>query len=112
MSGKPNNLARFWQELKRRKVVRVIIVYIAAGFAIIEFVDIVTEPLNLPEWALTLVIVLVAIGFPMAVILAWAYDITPSGIEKTESVDTLKKLRNNKSFDYKAPLQELSLIHI
>ena len=105
-----NKLTQFWQELKRRKVIRVIIVYAAAGFAIIEFVDIVTEPLNLPEWALTLVIVLVTIGFPLAVILAWAYDITPSGIEKTEPADTFKKLRNDKSFDYKTPLQEKSII--
>ena len=97
-----NNPLNFWQELKRRKVIRVVIAYVVVGFAIIEFVDIVTEPLNLPEWALTLIIVLVAIGLPVAIILAWAYDITPSGIKKTESDD-----KSLKSPDH---LQEKSII--
>jgi TolB-like protein/Tfp pilus assembly protein PilF len=96
MPANPNKLSQFWQELKRRKVIRVVIVYAAAGFAVIEFVDIVTEPLNLPEWALTLVIILVAIGFPLAIILAWAYDITPSGIEKTKSLDAFKEQDKNR----------------
>ena len=96
MPANPNKLSQFWQELKRRKVIRVVIVYAAAGFAVIEFVDIVTEPLNLPEWALTLVIILVAIGFPLAIVLAWAYDITPSGIEKTKSLDAFKEQDKNR----------------
>jgi non-specific serine/threonine protein kinase len=81
-----NNPSNFWHELKRRKVIRVIIAYVVVGFAIIEFVDIVTEPLGLPEWALTLVIVLVAVGFPIAIIFAWIFDITTKGIKKTEPV--------------------------
>jgi len=86
MPEQSNNPFNFWQELKRRKVIRVIIVYVAAGFAIIEFVDIVTDPLNLPEWALALVIILVAIGFPIAVIFAWIFDVSSKGIKKTGPV--------------------------
>lgn len=63
-----NHPFQFWQVLKRRKIIRIVIAYIAAGVAVIEFVDLVTEPLNLPEWLLTLVIVLVAVGFPIAVL--------------------------------------------
>jgi adenylate cyclase len=94
-----NNLSQFWQELKRRKVIRVVIVYAAAGFAVIEFVDIVTEPLNLPEWALTLVIILVAIGFPFAIIFAWIFDITAKGIKKTEPAKLTKEKEESSTHD-------------
>ncbi|MCK4346156.1 MAG: hypothetical protein KAX05_12805 [Bacteroidales bacterium] len=110
MVQNPNKLSQLWSELKRRKVIRVIIVYAAAGFAIIEFVDIVTEPLKLPEWALALVIVLVAIGFPLSVILAWAYDITPSGIEKTEPIESVTERKKVLSTIDKPVTQEKSII--
>jgi len=80
-----NKLSQFWQELKRRKVVRVITVYAAAAFVILELVSIIVEPLKLPEWFLPMVIVLLCIGFIIAIILSWIYDIKPEGgIVKTE----------------------------
>jgi len=72
-------LTRFFQELKRRKVVRVITVYAAAAFVILELMSIVVEPLQLPEWTLSMVIVLLVIGFVIAVILSWIYDVRPEG---------------------------------
>ncbi len=86
MPGKPGNFEQFWQELKRRKVIRVITVYAAASFVILELVSIITEPLKLPDWTLALVIVLLCIVFVIAIILSWIYDITPEGIEKTKPV--------------------------
>ena len=81
----PNKLSRFWQELKRRKVIHVITVYAGAAFVIIELVSNITEPLTLPEWTPTLVIILLAIGFPIVIIVSWIYDIHPDeGIVKTE----------------------------
>ena len=91
MPGKSGNLGQFWQELKRRKVVRVITVYAAASFVILELVSIITEPLQLPDWTLAMVIVLLCIGFVIAVILSWVYDITPEGIEKTKPVKEVSK---------------------
>ncbi|MCK4751750.1 MAG: hypothetical protein KAT15_32060, partial [Bacteroidales bacterium] len=91
MPGHPNKLSQFWQELTRRKVVRVITVYAAAAFVILELVSIIADPLKLPEWTLPLVIVLLCIGFIIAVILSWVYDITPEGIEKTEPAQREKK---------------------
>ena len=79
-----NNLSQFWHELKRRKVVRVITVYAAAAFVILELVSIIVEPLKLPEWFLPMVIVLLCIGFIIAIILSWIFDVTPEGIEKTK----------------------------
>jgi len=91
MPGNPNKLPQFWQELKRRKVVRVITVYSAAAFVILELVSIIGEPLKLPEWTLAMVIVLLCIGFIIAVILSWIYDITPEGIEKTRSAQKISE---------------------
>jgi len=82
----------FFQELKRRKVVRVISVYAAAAFVTLELLSIVIEPLRLPDWTLSLVIVLLSIGFIIAVVLSWIYDVNPEGgWEKTKSIDTEKK---------------------
>lgn len=81
----PFGLSQFFQELKRRKVVRVITVYAAAAFVILELMSIVVEPLQLPGWTLSMVIVLLVIGFIIAVILSWIYDVRPEGgWEKTE----------------------------
>ena len=84
MPGNPNKLVRFWQELKRRRVFNVIVVYATAAFIIIELVSNVFEPLLLPEWTPTLVIVILAIMFPIALIFSWIFDVTFQGIKKTE----------------------------
>ena len=83
MSKNPNSL---WHELKRRKVLRVITVYAAAAFVILEAVDIVLPRIGLPDWTVTVVIILLAFGFIVAAALAWVFDITPMGIKKTQPV--------------------------
>ena len=94
----PNKISRFWQELKRRNVVRVITVYAGAAFVIIELINNITEPLRLPEWTPTLVIVLLAIGFPVVIIFSWIYDIhQEGGIVKTESANKVKSEQIPKS---------------
>jgi TolB-like protein/Tfp pilus assembly protein PilF len=94
----PNKLSRFWQELKRRNVVRVFTVYAGAAFVIIELVNNITEPLRLPEWTPTLVIVLLAIGFPIVIIFSWIYDIHPEGgMVKTEPAEKVKSEEIPKS---------------
>ena len=85
MATNPNKLSQVWQELKRRNVVRVTTVYAGAAFVIIELINNITEPLHLPEWTPTLVIVLLAIGFPVVIIFSWIYDVHPEGgMVKTE----------------------------
>ena len=94
----PNKLSQFWQELKRRNVVRVITVYAGAAFVIIELINNITEPLRLPEWTPTFVIVLLALGFPIAIIFSWIYDIHPKeGVVKTEAADKIKVEDSPKS---------------
>lgn len=75
-----------WQELKRRNVVRVGIGYAIVAWLLVQIIVSVEEPLNLPAWTDTLVIVLLAIGFFVALILAWAYELTPQGVKRTKLV--------------------------
>jgi len=78
---------KFWQELKRRKVIHVVVVYASSSYVLMELTSIVTEPLRLPDWTLTLVILILAIGFPIAIVFSWIYDVTRKGIQKTLPVD-------------------------
>ena len=91
MPSSPNKLSQFWQELKRRNVVRVVTVYTAASLAILELVSNISDPFGLPDWTLKLVFIILIIGLIIAVILAWIYDIHPEdGMVKTEPVDKIK----------------------
>ena len=88
MPRKKNKISRFWKELRRRNVVRVLMVYAGAAFVIIELINNITEPLHLPVWTPTLVIVLLAIGFPLVIIFSWVYDVHPQeGMVKTKPAD-------------------------
>lgn len=70
----------FWRELKRRNVFRVGAVYLAVAWLIAQIVAVVDEPLGLPGWFDTAVILLLAAGFPVALVLAWALELTPEGL--------------------------------
>jgi len=90
MTNNPNQISRFWQELKRRRVIHVITVYASAAFVIIELAGNLTEPLNLPASLSSILIIVLAIGFPLAIILSWLYDLTGEGIRKTEPIDEVQ----------------------
>jgi TolB-like protein/Tfp pilus assembly protein PilF len=75
----------FFEEVKRRKVYRVAAAYIIAAGAIIQLASAAFPAWELPNWALRLVIVSLLIGFPVALILAWAFDATPQGVRATPS---------------------------
>jgi len=68
-------------EIRRRKVFQVAAVYAVVSWLVIQVVDVIGEPLSLPGWLPTVVIVLLGVGFPIAIVLAWAFDITPSGVK-------------------------------
>lgn len=73
----------FFREIRRRKVAQVAAVYLVVAWLIAQVIDVINDPLNLPPWFATAVLVLLAIGFPIAIILAWAFDITPDGVTRT-----------------------------
>ena len=76
-----------WTELKRRRVVRVVVFYAVAGWVVIEVISTISPNLNLPDWTVKLVTILVVLGFIIAIMLAWAFDIGPGGIHRTASTD-------------------------
>src|SRR5437773_9815821 len=78
-------MSGFFEEVKRRKVYRVAAAYVIAGGGIIQLASAAFPAWELPSWALRLVIMLLLIGFPIALILAWAFDVTPQGIRATAS---------------------------
>lgn len=96
MATQPDKPTSFWQELKRRRVIRIIPVFAASAFVILELVDIIAEPLGLPAWTLNMVLVLLVIGFIISIILSWVYDFTPEGIQKTRPASGVKSAKKEK----------------
>jgi len=80
------NPRSFFAELKRRNVYKVAVAYGIVAWLLIQVSDTVFPRLNLPDRAVTLVIVLLILGFPVALVLAWAFELTPEGIKRTEDV--------------------------
>jgi len=91
MPQKTNNPFRFWYELKRRRVIRTTLIYLASAFAILEAADIILPRLGFPEWILSLIIYLLGFGLIVIIILSWIYDLTPEGIKITEPLDDDKE---------------------
>jgi TolB-like protein/Tfp pilus assembly protein PilF len=88
MSVFTRKLSRFWAELKRRRVIHVITVYAGIAYVASEVISNISEPLQMPEWVPTLVIVMLILAFPFVVALSWIYDLTAKGIRKTEPLET------------------------
>jgi TolB-like protein len=87
MSDKPS----FFAELKRRNVYKVAVAYAVVGWLLVQIATQVFPFLEIPNWVVRLVIALVALGFPIALLIAWAFELTPEGIKRTESADAAKQ---------------------
>lgn len=83
------------RELKRRNVFRVAIAYAIVGWLLVQTSATIEPVLLLPEWFTRVVTVLVALGFPIALILSWAFEMTPEGLKKTEEVDSSESITAN-----------------
>src|SRR5438105_7105028 len=77
----------FVDELKRRNVYKVAVAYAVVGWLVIQVSSTVLPTFHAPEWVVQTLIVLVAVGFPIALVIAWAFELTPEGIKRTEDVD-------------------------
>src|SRR3954453_15296467 len=88
-------MSSFFEEVQRRKVYRVAVAYVVAAGFIIQIGSAVFPAWDLPNWTFRLVVVLLLIGFPIALILAWAYDITPEGIKVTPQRPATTHRRRN-----------------
>jgi hypothetical protein len=85
------NPKNFFAELKRRNVYKVAIAYAVVAWLLMQIATEVFPFLEIPNWAIRLVIMLIVIGFPIALVIAWAFELTPEGIMRTEVADELPK---------------------
>ena len=77
----------FLEELKRRNVVRVGVVYLITAWLLAQVADLLLENFNAPDWVIQAILVVLIIGFPLAVVFAWAFELTPEGLKKEKDVD-------------------------
>ena len=92
MSDRPS----FFAELKRRNVYKVAVAYIVAGWALSQGIAQVLPVFDVPNWTIRLIVVLIIIGLPIALVLAWAFEITPEGIKRTEMADRMPAAAQRK----------------
>jgi len=85
-------------ELNRRKVLRTLGAYAVAVFVVLQLMDAAVEPLRLPDWLPTLVVIILILGFPLVFILAWHFDITTEGVKKTQTAGLLTRTQNTLLF--------------
>src|SRR5262249_18444024 len=90
------SINNFFVELKRRNVYKVAVAYAIVGWLLIQVATQVFPFLEIPNWVVRLVIALVAIGFPIALIIAWAFELTPEGIKRTEVADEMPAAKERK----------------
>jgi len=86
----------FFAELKRRNVYKVAVAYAVVGWLIAQIATQIFPFLEIPNWIVRLVIVLIAIGFPIALVIAWAFEATPEGIKRTEVADAMPVVAGQK----------------
>src|SRR5947199_1050713 len=77
----------FFGELKRRNVYKVAVAYLVAGWALAQGIAQVFPVFDIPNWAVRLIVLGIVIGFPIALVVAWAFELTPEGLRRTEDVD-------------------------
>src|SRR3954463_1865295 len=82
----------FFSELKRRNVYKVGVAYAVVGWLVIQVCATIVPALHLPEGVTTAVVILALVGFPVALVIAWAFEMTPEGLKRTEDVSPGEKL--------------------
>jgi TolB-like protein/Tfp pilus assembly protein PilF len=86
----------FFSELKRRNVYKVAVAYIVAGWALSQGIAQVFPVFDIPNWAIRLIVLLIILGLPIAMILAWMFELTPEGVKRTETADAMPGVARRK----------------
>ena len=82
------NLKSFFAELKRRNVYKVAVAYTVVGWLLIQVATQVFPFFEIPNWAVRLIVLAIVLGFPIALVMAWAFELTPEGVVRTEAGET------------------------
>jgi len=95
-------MASLYEELKRRNVIRVVVLYIVVGWLLMQVADVLFPAMELPNWTIRLVFAMLAIGFPAAIIFSWAFEITPEGVKREKDIDRSKSVARftGRKLDY------------
>ena len=91
MSEKHSFIAGTLAELTRRKVLRSVGAYAVTVFVLLQLMDAAVDPLRLPAWLPTLIVIVLILGFPLVFLLAWQFDITPKGLRKASNSGVLTR---------------------
>jgi TolB-like protein/thioredoxin-like negative regulator of GroEL len=91
-----NEKLSFFSELKRRNVYKVAVAYAVVGWLIVQVTSTVLPTFHAPEWIVQTLVVIVAIGFPIALVIAWAFEATPAGIKRTAEADAVPAVSGHK----------------
>ena len=86
----------FFAELKRRNVYKVAVAYIVAGWALSQGIAQVFPVFDIPNWAIRMIVLLIVLGFPVAIVFAWMFEITPEGVKRTEVADAMPSATRGK----------------
>src|SRR5437870_7703619 len=90
------NPRSFFAELKRRNVYKVAVAYIVAGWALSQGIAQVFPVFDIPNWIIRLIVLLIILGLPIALVLAWTFELTPQGIKRTETADAMPETARQK----------------
>src|SRR3984893_8292563 len=90
------NQRNFFAELKRRNVYKVAVAYIVAGWALSQGIAQVFPVFDVPNWVIRSIVVLIILGLPVALVLAWMFELTPQGIKRTETADAMPAATRQK----------------
>src|SRR5256884_4413240 len=94
------NSRNFFAELKRRNVYKVAVAYAIVGWLIVQVATQVFPFFEIPNWAIRLVVLLIVIGFPVALVIAWAFESSPKGIDRTMVADALNRHSRGRAWIY------------
>jgi len=92
------NPGSFFAELKRRNVYKVAVAYIVAGWALSQGIAQVFPVFDVPNWLIRLIVLLIIIGLPIALVLAWTFELTPEGIKRTATADAMPDVTRKKKY--------------
>src|SRR6476661_4070749 len=104
------NLGNFFSELKRRNVYKVAVAYGVVGWLIVQVATSVLPTFHAPDWVAQTLIVLVLLGFPVALVIAWAFEMTPEGMKRTENISPDEPLPQWSKRKFAAVFATLALI--
>lgn len=91
-----NETPSFFSELRRRNVYKIAVAYIVAGWALSQGIAQVFPVFDIPNWVIRLIVVLIIIGLPISLVLAWMFELTPQGIKRTETADAMPAATRKK----------------